>query len=191
MIRRKGFNAFSYADIAGIMEIRNAAIHYHFPTKSDLGQAVVDRELEYLRQHRRRSEGGPGDEQLKWLVSAFYRNSQLNYICLMGSLLPDFATFAAGMQEKIREMCGILLDWVTDSLERARGKGRLRFEGPAADRATLVVSTLLSSLLLVRAMGETVFPPMVDRLLQDLGADWRVGDLPEVEWPAPVSPSFT
>jgi TetR/AcrR family transcriptional repressor of nem operon len=191
LIRRKGFNAFSYADIAGIMEIRNAAIHYHFPTKSDLGQAVVEREMERLRQYRRRTEGGPGGEQLKGLVSAFYRNSQLNYICLMGSLLPDFATFAPGMQEKIREMCLVVLDWMTDSLEKARGEGKLRFEGAAADRAALVVSTLLSSLLLVRALGEPVFPQMVDRVLEDLGAYWRVGDLPEVEWPAPESPSFT
>jgi AcrR family transcriptional regulator len=191
LIRRKGFNAFSYADIAGIMDIRNAAVHYHFPAKSDLGQAVVDREIERLRQYRRRTGDSPGDEQLKDLVSVFYRNSQLNNICLMGSLLPDFATFAARMQETIREMCGVVLDWMTDSLERARGEGKLRFEGAAADRAALVVSTLLSSLLLARALGQPVFPQMVDRLLQDLGAEWRVGDLPEVEWPAPESPSFT
>lgn len=191
LIRRKGFNAFSYADIAVIMEIRNAAVHYHFPAKSDLGQAVIEKELERLRQYRSRAEGSPGAEQLKWLVSAFYRNSQLNYICLMGSLLPDFATFAAGMQEKITEMCSVILEWVKGSLERAKGEGSLRFEGAATDRAALVVSTLLSSLLLVRALGENVFLPMVDRLLEDLGADWRVSDLPEVEWPAPVSPSFT
>ena len=193
LIRRKGYNAFSYADISGVMEIRNAAIHYHFPTKSELGQAVVEKEMERLQAFRRRTEGGSGEEQLKWLVSAFYRNSQLNYICLMGSLLPDFATFAAGMQETVREMCSVILEWVTG--ESGKGKGRASFgsKAKAADRASLVVSNLLSSLLLVRALGEAVFPPMVDRLLQDLGVEWRVRDLPEAEWPAiaPASPSFT
>lgn len=191
LIRRRGFNAFSYADIAGVLEIRNAAVHYHFPTKSELGLAVIEREMESLRSYRQRCGTSRGDEQLKYLVTAFYRNSQLNYICLMGSLLPDFATFDGAMQDKIREMCDAILDWMTDSLERAREEGMLQFSGAAGDRAALVVSTLLSSLLLVRVLGQPVFPRMVDRLLVDLGAHWRVSDLPEVEWPFPESLSFT
>jgi TetR/AcrR family transcriptional repressor of nem operon len=191
LIRRKGFNAFSYADISGVMEIRNSAVHYHFPTKSELGQAVVDKEMERLRAYRRRTAGESGEEQLKYLVTVFYRNSQLDYICLMGSLLPDFATFDSDMQYKVSEMSRIILDWMTDNLERGRGEGKLTFEGKASDRAALVISTLLSSLLLVRVQGSSIFAQMVDRLLQDLGVDWRVGDLPEVGWPAPDSPSFT
>ena len=186
-----GFNAFSYADIARVLEIRNAAVHYHFSTKSELGQAVIEREMVRLREYRRRSGASGGDEQLKYLVSVFYRNSQMDYICLMGSLLPDFATFDGAMQEKIREMCIEILDWMTDSLGRARTAGRLRFEGTAADRAALVVSTLLSSLLLVRALGKPVFQQLLDRALDDLGAGWRVADLPEVEWTLPESSSFT
>jgi hypothetical protein len=89
-------------------------------------------------------------------------------------------------------MCRAILDWVAECLESARKKGRLRFKGTPADRATLVISTLLSSLLLSRAMGEPVFGQMVDRLLEDLGADWRTGDLPrERDYPSAESPSFT
>lgn len=192
LIRRKGFNAFSYADIAGVLEIRNSAIHYHFPTKSGLGQAVIDRELERLREYRSRFAAMPGDEQLKDLVAVFYRNSQMGYICLMGSLLPDFETFEGGMQEKVSEMCDTILGWVTDSLEKARKKGRIRFDGAAGDRAALFISTLLSSLLLSRVQGPAVFRRMVDRLLEDLGAGWRTGDLPQAKLPATEeSYSFT
>jgi AcrR family transcriptional regulator len=191
LIRRRGFNAFSYADIAGVMEVCNAAVHYHFPTKSDLGQAVVEKEMERLRQYRWRTADGSGEEQLKSLVSVFFRNSQLDNICLMGSLLPDFATFTPDMQEKVREMCKVLLDWVADSLERARKERKVRFKGPAADRAALVLSTLLSSLLLARVSGQAVFRQMVDRLLEDLGAAWRVGELSGPAWPYEESASFT
>ena len=38
-----GYNGFSYADIAGEVGIRKASIHHHFPSKTDLGIAVVDR----------------------------------------------------------------------------------------------------------------------------------------------------
>ena len=37
LLQRRGYNAFSYHHIAVQLGIRNAAIHYHFPAKEDLG----------------------------------------------------------------------------------------------------------------------------------------------------------
>src|SRR5580700_10164193 len=39
----RGFNAFSYADVAKELKITNAALHYHFAGKSDLGEALIAR----------------------------------------------------------------------------------------------------------------------------------------------------
>ena len=36
-----GYNGFSYADIAELVEVRKASIHHHFPTKADLVKATV------------------------------------------------------------------------------------------------------------------------------------------------------
>ena len=36
-----GFNAFSYHTIAKELKIKTASIHYHYPTKSDLGVALI------------------------------------------------------------------------------------------------------------------------------------------------------
>src|SRR5690349_8743281 len=41
LMQRCGYNAFSYADIAEQIGIRKASIHYYFPSKHDLAQAVV------------------------------------------------------------------------------------------------------------------------------------------------------
>ena len=41
LIQTRGYNAFSYADIASQVGIRTATIHYYFPTKADLGREVV------------------------------------------------------------------------------------------------------------------------------------------------------
>ena len=43
LLQDKGFNGFSYAHIATELGVKNAAIHYHFPTKESLGIAVVKR----------------------------------------------------------------------------------------------------------------------------------------------------
>lgn len=181
LIRQRGFNAFSYADIAVVLNIRNAAIHYHFPGKSLLGQAVVGEELRRLEDYRQAHPKERGDLQLQHLVGIFYRNSQRQAVCLMGALTPEFATFDAGMQAMVQRLCIAIREWVGDCLEEARKAGRLRFGGSAADRAALVVSTLLSSLLLSRVEGAGLFSRMVDQLLEDLGAEWRVSDLPAGE----------
>ena len=39
----RGYSGFSYQDISRPLGIRNAAIHYHFPAKADLGLAVIER----------------------------------------------------------------------------------------------------------------------------------------------------
>ncbi|WP_431209766.1 TetR/AcrR family transcriptional regulator [Puia sp. P3] len=177
LIRKRGFNAFSYSDIAGPLAVRNAAIHYYFPSKSDLGEAVIDQELQRVDEYRRKSERLGGEEQPKLLVGVFRRNNKLRLICLMGSLTPDYDTFEEPMRQKVKEMCTGILDWLGEALERAREEGGLQFEGSAGDRALLVVSTLLSSLLLSRVLGANIFEQMLDQLLRDMRADWQVKDI--------------
>ena len=43
MIRTAGFNGFSTRDVAGAVGIKAASVHYHFPTKADIGIAVTER----------------------------------------------------------------------------------------------------------------------------------------------------
>jgi TetR/AcrR family transcriptional repressor of nem operon len=41
LVRRGGYNGFSFRDIAKIVGVKSASVHYHFPTKEDLGAAVA------------------------------------------------------------------------------------------------------------------------------------------------------
>ena len=41
--RQRGFDAFSYADLAREVGIRKASIHYHFPLKADLAFGLIER----------------------------------------------------------------------------------------------------------------------------------------------------
>jgi TetR/AcrR family transcriptional regulator, transcriptional repressor for nem operon len=42
-VRARGFDGFSYADLAIGVGIRKASIHHHFPTKADLALALIER----------------------------------------------------------------------------------------------------------------------------------------------------
>lgn len=168
LIRTRGFNAFSYRDIAAPMEIKNAAVHYYFPTKTDLGISVVAYEMERFAANREKWAALPENEQLLLLFDSFRKKSRQGFICLMGSLSPDFDTLPAPMQQKVQEMCGEILQWTAGCLESGRNKKLFRFQGDAYDRALLVVSNLLSSLLLSRVLGPKVFTRMSNQLLKDL-----------------------
>lgn len=52
MVREGGYNAFSFREIATAVGIKSSSVHYHFPTKADLGAAVAayytDKFIDYL-----------------------------------------------------------------------------------------------------------------------------------------------
>src|SRR5437870_3453798 len=43
LVQTRGFNGFSYADIAEAMHVTKASLHYHFRSKADLGRSLIER----------------------------------------------------------------------------------------------------------------------------------------------------
>jgi AcrR family transcriptional regulator len=168
LIKTKGYNAFSYKDISDPLEIKNAAIHYHFPTKTDLGVAVVDLETERFKAGTAKWAALPEDKQLKQLFETFNKKHKEGLVCLMGSLSPDYETFPGPLQERVTAMSSTFLDWTASCLENGRKKGLFHFDGDAYDRSLLVMSNMLASLLLTRVMGPKVFSKISNQLLKDL-----------------------
>ncbi|MFY0255748.1 TetR/AcrR family transcriptional regulator [Chitinophaga sp. 30R24] len=168
LLRTRGYNAFSYKDIAGPLAIKNAAVHYHFPVKEDLGVAVIAQEIAGFKANTAKWKNLPEQEQLAQLFGVFERYCREGNICLMGSLAPDFETLAPAMQAKVQEMSDNILQWLTNCLEQGRKYKRLHFKGPAEIRALIVISNLQSSLLLSRVMGSTAFHRISTQLLEDL-----------------------
>lgn len=168
LVRTKGFNAFSYKDISAPLDIKNAAVHYHFPAKADLGIEVVAHEIALFTGNIGKWVNLPEDEQLSQLFNVFRRYNSEGNICLMGSLATDFETLSPDMQAKVQEMGSIILQWLTNCLEQGRKNKRLHFKGDADARALIIISNLQSSLLLSRVMGPSAFHRIADQLLEDL-----------------------
>lgn len=168
LVRTKGFNAFSYKDISGPLEIKNAAVHYHFPAKADLGVEIVDQDITKFITQTTRWKNLPEEEQLVKLTEVFRRHSKEGRICLMGSLAPDFDTLEPAMQAKVQEMGSGILSWLTNCLEAGRKKKRIHFKGAANTRALIIISNLQASLLLSRVMGPSAFRDIAEQLMDDL-----------------------
>jgi TetR/AcrR family transcriptional repressor of nem operon len=76
LIQSKGFNGFSFADIADSVGIRKASIYHHFPTKVALGTALIDQYSLGLKNLLSNidSQSKSVAEQLKSYVSIYRTN---------------------------------------------------------------------------------------------------------------------
>ncbi|NIG53925.1 TetR/AcrR family transcriptional regulator [Chitinophaga sp. Cy-1792] len=168
LVRTKGFNDFSYKDIAVPLDIKNAAVHYHFPSKTDLGVTVVDAETNSFHHNAEKWAKLPEDQQLKNLCEVFNKHCRAGNVCLMGSLAPDFFTFEEPLQRKVEQMAKDILEWLTNCLENGRKKKYFSFNGSAENRALLIITNLQSGLLLSRVLGPDKFTRITRQLLDDI-----------------------
>ncbi len=168
LIRTKGYNAFSYADLSAPLKVKNAAIHYHFPSKDLLGASVVEEMVHGFQRLTSSWSNQPEAEQLEQFMDIYRNSQQQGMVCLMGSLAPDFETLSPVMQAQLQGMSRVILDWLTTCLEQGRAKGFFQFKGQAADRALLLTSSLISSLLLSRVQQTDLYSRIRQQLLADL-----------------------
>jgi TetR/AcrR family transcriptional repressor of nem operon len=155
-LRDRGFNAFSYANISSALSIKNAAIHYYFPSKADLGVAVIQRSRERFAnwtQDQRIGSKPPAEK-----LEAFFRR-YLSFleagqqVCLGGALETDFKTLPSTMQVETRKFASEILAWMEEVLVEGQQKHIFTFPGKAKDQAILILSSLQGALQMTRAVG--------------------------------------
>ena len=156
LVQSRGYNAFSYADVAHAVGIRKASLHYHFATKADLGQALVARYreafLEALRGIETRADGAA--ERLREYVGLYDAVLRKKRMCMCGMLATDAATLPRPMRESVAEFFDENVAWLARVLEHGRARRELRFEGTAASMAAFFVSTLEGAMLIAHGSGD-------------------------------------
>ena len=88
LLQTRGYNAFSYSDISEVVGVRKASIHYHFPTKANLGQALLERYAEQFSQSlgQIRLENSAARERLVALVEIYAEMLERDRLCLAAML---------------------------------------------------------------------------------------------------------
>lgn len=169
LLRERGFNAYHH--LARELGVKPSAIHYHFPSKDDLGTALVARQLRRLRKWRglpRLTCLGPV-QQLDALLAVY--DNHLGHdrrVCMFGALAADFRTLPAPMQAELRTFNRELTEWLTEVLAVGRATGTLRFVGSPAAKAAQVLTTLAGALQVARVHDETPFQVIVGQLQLEL-----------------------
>lgn len=170
LAQTRGFNGFSYADIAAELGVTKASLHYHFPSKADLGRSLIDRYSIGFADALTRIEqsGRPAYAQLQRYVQIYGDVLKAGRICLCGMLAAEYTTLPAGMQEAIRAFFDFNERWLARVLDAGRTDGSVTFDGAAADAARAITSALEGAMLLARPYGGAArFDSAAERVLRE------------------------
>ncbi|WP_121965458.1 TetR/AcrR family transcriptional regulator [Myroides sp. N17-2] len=166
LIRTKGYNAFSYTDISTRLNIKNASIHYHFPTKSDLGVEVIKSTIEQFKVVTDSWNKMDSRTQFKKFVTMHDKTNKKHWLCLMGALSSSVDTLSDDMKKELKKMANTILDYLTDLLAKGKEEGVFSFDTDAKTKAYLVQSSLLASLLLDNVMGDKTYKIIQNGVLE-------------------------
>src|SRR5262249_62017825 len=105
LVQTRGYNGFSYADISAELRIRNASVHYYFPSKTDLGKRLVARYRENFMAALAALEAETSDARtrLRTYVAMWSRVLRdRDRMCLCGMMAADIATLPQAVRAGIR-----------------------------------------------------------------------------------------
>lgn len=153
LVQRRGYNAFSFKDLAKAVEIKTASVHYHFPSKADLGQALIER---YTHDLGTRLEAiddsvGPARERIDAFVDIYERTLQQDAICLCGSLAADRPTLPEPVARGVRGYLGQSERWLRETLVAGVSSGELPEHLEPGPLATMILASLQGGLVVARA----------------------------------------
>lgn len=164
MLRSRGYNAFSYADISEQVGIRKASIHYHFPSKDDLVKQLVRRYRENVVSacDRIARSNASFHQQLFEFVALYREGLGDGQICLCSMLTADFAVLSATVREELWLYFQATEGWLSALLQRGYALNPILADAEAKG----LISLFQGAQLIVRMQEDS--PVAFDRLIYPL-----------------------
>jgi TetR/AcrR family transcriptional repressor of nem operon len=155
LAQTRGYNGFSYADIAAELGVTKASLHYHFPSKAELGRTLIERyhglfgaALDAIDRQTKSPQ-----EKLKRYVGLYDSVLSNERMCLCGMLAAEYATLPGPMQEGLTAFFDVNESWLTTVLGDGLHAGTFAFREAAKERARVLLGALEGAMLVARSYG--------------------------------------
>ncbi len=171
LVQVRGFNGFSYADVAAELNVTKASLHYHFAGKAELGEALIGRYASRFAEALDRIAAKPIDARAKLdayarLYTDVLRNERM---CLCGMLAAEYQTLPEPMREAVLRFFDQNEEWLASVLEQGQRDGSLHLTASPAEVARMIVSGLEGGMLVARTYGDLArFRASANRLITSL-----------------------
>jgi TetR/AcrR family transcriptional repressor of nem operon len=155
LVQSRGFKGFSYADVAAELGITKASLHYHFPGKAELGEALIVR---YGARFMDALEELDGRGVLRG-----------KRMCLCGILAAEYETLPPPMRAAVVRFFDENEVWLARVLAQGRSDATLSFDGSPSEAAQAIISGLEGAMLVARPYDDLArFQSAAARLLSGL-----------------------
>lgn len=154
MIQRRGYDGVSYGDIASALDLTTAAIHYHFPSKADLGRELVARYRRINAEERAaiREQASDLREKFEQYVELYADVLRNDGLCLCGVLASNETTLPEEVRREVRRFFEEQEEWLATVIEEETTND-LELEGDQTARqvAEVFLATVEGALFVNRA----------------------------------------
>jgi TetR/AcrR family transcriptional repressor of nem operon len=168
LVQVRGFNGFSYADVASELGVTTAALHYHFAGKAELGEALIRRYAARFAAALAEidARGTDAPSKLDAYASLYLDVLRDERMCLCGMLAADYQTLPQPMRDAVVRFFDDNEAWLGRVLQQGQAAGTLRVTGSAEEAAQTIVGGLEGAMLVARPYGGTArFEAAASRLL--------------------------
>jgi len=152
LVQSRGFNGFSYADVASELGVTKASLHYHFPSKAELGEALIARySARFVAALGQIDADGLAPAAKLAAYAALYAQVlREERMCLCGMLAAEYETLPAPMRHAILSFFDHNQGWLRTVMEDGRADRSMSFDGTAEDGAQTILGGLEGALLVAR-----------------------------------------
>jgi TetR/AcrR family transcriptional repressor of nem operon len=165
LMRSKGYNAFSYSDISKPLGIKNAAVHYHFPTKPDLALEIVKYHSDSFDRFTERVEEKEALSKIKFFLN-FYTSIQLSgRICVIGAFATDWNAMNEEIQHAMSGFTSNVIEWITFTLKEGHSNNTIHLSDSAESEALSILTNIFAATQLSRITGSDHFAAIKQNIL--------------------------
>ena len=157
LAQTRGYNAFSYRDISEVIGIKTSSIHYYFPTKGDLGEALVRRYRNNFKTALLLIDEQTQDplKKLNLYMEIFKKTLQVeNKVCLCGMLAADFTTLPQEVQTQVTSFFSDNEAWLATTLRTGKDQGYFNLNTSVDTTAKIFIDTLEGAMMTARSFGD-------------------------------------
>ena len=155
LIQTRGYSSVSYQDIADAIGIRKASIHYHFPSKADLGETVIKQYNKSLLDQLEAVDADPhatAKDKLEAFLEPYLSfKGDDKRVCLCGALSGEFCALPEPMQIEITNFFEAHQGWLTNLFTVCKKEGTLKIPGSPEQTSRLFFGALQGALMAKRA----------------------------------------
>ena len=156
-ILQKGFNFFTYREISETLGIEKALIYSYFPSKNDMGCAVVQKSRTIFQDwcsEVEKSYLGAADKLDAFFAS--YRTVLVDRdkICIAGMMCSEMNTLTISMQNELRNYYFERRKWLQQLLYDGLNSGVFSFIAPIEEESIFILSSLQGGLQMSRASDD-------------------------------------